>query len=88
MKKFAGMMPLRFVFADEGKNGLCGPAPSASDVVGAVVGFSIRYAVRHLASRLSRSIAAAPAATRTIAIAERTAQVIDRLATCDADRQP
>ena len=29
MKKFAGMVPPTLVFADEGKNGLCGPAPSS-----------------------------------------------------------
>ena len=29
MKKFAGMVPLTLVLADEGKNGLAGPAPSA-----------------------------------------------------------
>ena len=36
MKKFAGMVPLTFVLADEGKNGLVGPAPSCSIAVGTV----------------------------------------------------
>ena len=43
MKKFAGMMPPTFVFAEDGKNGLCGPPPSAFMVAGGTEGFSIRY---------------------------------------------
>ena len=44
MKKLAGMIPLTFVFADEGKNGLEGPAPSPSMLTGGHLGFTMRYA--------------------------------------------
>jgi len=44
MKKFDGMMPPTFVFADEGKNGDCGPPPSPAIVSGAVSGLTMRSA--------------------------------------------
>src|SRR5215831_19730905 len=42
MKKFAGMMPPTFVCAEDGKNGECGPPPSADIESGAVDGFTMR----------------------------------------------
>ena len=39
MKKFAGMVPPTFVFAEDGKKGLCGPPPSAFMLVGGTEGF-------------------------------------------------
>ncbi len=42
MKKFAGMMPPTFVFADEGKKGLCGPPPSSCIVTGGFAGLMMR----------------------------------------------
>src|SRR5690349_12405429 len=47
MKKFDGMVPPTFVFAEEGKNGLRGPAPSSVIAIGAAVGLTIWYAARH-----------------------------------------
>src|SRR6266568_520336 len=44
MKKFDGMMPPTFVFAEDGKNGDFGPPPSPSIVTGAVSGLTIRSA--------------------------------------------
>src|SRR6185503_17651246 len=46
MKKFAGMIPFTLVFADEGKNGLDGPAPSPSMLRAGDAGFTIRSAAR------------------------------------------
>src|SRR5437762_11536320 len=42
MKKFAGMIPPTFVFADDGKNGDWGPPPSPAIDAGAVVGLATR----------------------------------------------
>src|SRR5437016_915274 len=42
MKKFDGMMPPTFVFADEGKNGERGPPPSSAIDTGAVAGLAMR----------------------------------------------
>src|SRR6266487_238952 len=50
MKKFAGMMPPTFVFAEEGKNGLCGPLPSESIVAGGTRGFWMRWRAWRLRS--------------------------------------
>src|SRR5512140_276618 len=44
MKKFDGMIPPTFVFADEGKNGDAGPPPSPSIVTGALSGLTMRAA--------------------------------------------
>ena len=41
MKKFDGMMPPTFVFADDGKNGDSGPPPSPCIVSGGLVGLTI-----------------------------------------------
>src|SRR3954462_15336320 len=49
MKKFAGMIPFTFVFADEGKNGLDGPAPSPSMLSAGDAGLAIRSACRSAA---------------------------------------
>jgi hypothetical protein len=42
MKKFAGMIPPTFVFADDGKNGELGPPPSPSIDSGGSVGLTMR----------------------------------------------
>src|SRR5580765_3002194 len=42
MKKFDGMIPPTLVFADEGKNGDCGPPPSPAIVTGGFIGLTIR----------------------------------------------
>jgi hypothetical protein len=42
MKKFEGMVWPTFVSAEEGKKGLCGPAPSPSMLTGGSAGFTIR----------------------------------------------
>jgi len=55
MKKAAGITPLTLVLADEGKNGLVGPAPSPFIVAGAVAGFSMRYVARHRSARPLRA---------------------------------
>src|SRR6516165_4450539 len=41
MKKFDGMIPPTFVFADEGKNGDFGPPPSLFMLTGALAGLTI-----------------------------------------------
>ena len=65
MKKFAGMVRPTLVSADEGKNGLFGPAPSASIVAGAVAGFTIRSrrgpSVRSLTASTTPATSAASA---------------------------
>src|SRR6266545_475479 len=43
MKNVAGMMPRTLVSADEGKNGLSGPAPSPCMLWGVVSGLAMRY---------------------------------------------
>src|SRR5262252_4969361 len=66
MKNVDGMVPLTFVFDEDGKKGLFGPAPSSSIASGAILGFSIRLAARHRASRpLRRATAAIVPAART-----------------------
>ena len=42
MKKFDGMTPPTFVFADEGKKGDEGPPPSSRIDVGTIIGLRIR----------------------------------------------
>ena len=49
MKKLAGMMPLRLVLDEDGKNGLSGPAPSSCIDAGTTCGFWIRYDARRTA---------------------------------------
>src|SRR5512144_64600 len=65
MKKFDGMIPPTFVFADEGKNGLRAPAPSSSMREGTSSGFTIRPAAR-LSERCRTTIAELQAVTATI----------------------
>src|SRR5262245_18931644 len=50
MKNVAGMIVRTFVFEDEGKNGLWGPAPSCSMLAGGIAGLSIRYFARRASS--------------------------------------
>src|SRR5262245_10132749 len=75
MKKVAGMIPLTLVFADEGKKGLFGPAPSSAIVVGGVTGFTIRCSSRHRSDRWLPASAIAPAANSTAASDTRMAHV-------------
>jgi hypothetical protein len=42
MKKVDGMVRPTLVFADEGKKGLFGPAPSPSMLIGGVIGLTMR----------------------------------------------
>jgi hypothetical protein len=42
MKNVAGMMPRTLVSADDGKNGLSGPAPSWSMLSGTAAGLTMR----------------------------------------------
>src|SRR6187397_2255673 len=51
MKKFDGMMPPTFVFADEGKNGDPGPPPSFSMDSGTSSGLRMRSIERGLVLR-------------------------------------
>src|SRR5580765_4893671 len=75
MKKFAVMMPPTFVFAEDGKNGLCGPPPSAFIVEGGTEGFWMRCRACRL-----RSTAGLAAAARRISpttdVARTTAAVL------------
>src|SRR3954447_4502714 len=70
VKKSAGMIPLTFVSADDGKNGLFGPRPSSFMLAGTLVGLRTTYALRHFVdaptrgATMARRIAAAhPMAT-------------------------
>jgi hypothetical protein len=46
IKNVAGMMPRTLVSADDGKNGLSGPAPSSCMLCGGVSGLTMRYFAR------------------------------------------
>src|SRR3954469_6181577 len=86
MKKADGIVPLTLVLAEEGKNGLPGPAPSPFIDAGAVEGLTMRCAARHCSARRPRSKAAAPATTIATAIATRTARAMNGVAACGALR--
>mgnify|MGYP000632656551 CR=1 FL=1 len=65
MKKFDGMMPPTFVFADEGKNGDDGPPPSCAIDIGGTVGLTMR--LRGSGWRSAHSAAPSGSTTRTMA---------------------
>src|SRR4249919_2551784 len=91
MKKLAGMVRPRFVFADDGKNGPPGPAPSLSMLSGGVVGLTMRYRAcdRRSIATLSTKGTATTAPARTVApaaarIRARGAAVLTRAAVTTA----
>ena len=79
-KKSAGMMPSTLVFADDGKKGLSGPAPSSCMVAGGSVGLTMRWARRHSASVALRTNGAATAASSATARPARNARTAAPLA--------
>ena len=76
MKKFAGMIRFTFVFADDGKNGLAGPAPSPSMLVAGEDGLTMRWLARSAArcriANADDQPAAASSRTKVTACAGRT----------------
>src|SRR5262245_42843545 len=69
MKKFDGIVWPTFVFDDEGKNGLFGPAPSPSMLSGGVSGLTILGTVRSAIACRPRTTADEPATTTTASAA-------------------